>query len=193
MQKIIAILLLSFSFSCGNKRLVTYTEVRKYYGDYVVNHNKSSLKKSYKTLLNNEDFGITGKNADLVIPIYNELRKYDELIKLLNVSTTFSDYQKTTLSNTIKARKYKCKDTGMLEAVVSDNLKIIQEEISTNPEDSILYVDFYLSKLFIRDLNSLLEEIDSLKKVDNRFSDNFYEYILKDAVKELDDQIEKCE
>jgi len=195
MKKKITVLFLVFSVSCGNKKLVSYDEIRKQFGNYIVNHDQSSLKRSYHTLIKKEDFktnGITSQNLDLVIPIFFKLKKHDELIKLLKNTSILSDYYREFYINLAKYLSLRCVDSLSANTFINNNLSLINNQILNNQNDSILYVDYYTCKLYVSDLESVLKEVDSLQNVNHKFTSDFYDYILTDALIEFYPEIEKC-
>ena len=196
MGKLIALILLLYLVSCGSEKPLLYDEVRKQYADYMINHDKSRLKKSYKTLIEIEDFkdnGITTENVLLVLPIFLKMEKYDELHHLLSKTEVLSQYYKKYYLNQIRALKYRCKDVETSNSFIHQNLELIKYQMSENQNDSVLYVDYYATKLYISNLSSVFDEIDSLKKVDKRFTNDFYDHLLKQSIQEMDKEIERCQ
>lgn len=197
MEKLVVLISFLFIVSCGSKKPASsfYDIVRKEYSDYVINHNKKSLKKSYQSLIVIEDFknnGITAENILLVIPILLKMEKYDELHNLLGKNNVLSQYYKEYYLNQTNVLKYRCKDIEKSNYFIYQNLDLIKQQMLKNKNDSILYVDYYSTKLYISDLSSILNEIDSLKKSDTRFTYDFYNHLLKQNVQEMNNKIERC-
>lgn len=193
MKRIIGLFFLLELVSCGNRKIPSYDEVRQQYGNYIINHKKNSLKKSYHTLLRNDDFaknGLTKKNVNLVIPILIDLQEYDKLITLLNDNKVLSEYHKNFYLNITTALKFRCNDSEKSNFYIHENSKLIEKYITLNSADSTLYVDYYVNKLYSSSLDSVLSEINRIR--DKKFTDEFYEHTLKDAVKEYDNQILRC-
>ncbi len=193
MKIIFAISFILIFISCSSNQMSSYDEVRKQYGKYVFSHRINNLKKSYHSLIRNDDFkknGITNTNFSLAIPILIDSKEYDLLITLLNKSKVLTEYHKFFYINLTKALKFRCKDSVKSNYYIDENSTLIKKYISLNQADSNLYIDYYINKLYISSLESVLTEIDSLR--DKKFSDEFYQYTLKDAIKEYNNQIVRC-
>ena len=69
------------------------------------------------------------------------------------------------------------------ESTIRENIELIKNYSLKNPKDSIIYLDYFAMHLFIYDTDKVLELIDSIQNTNPQFSEMYYEYILKDAVK----------
>ena len=112
------------------------------------------------------------------------LKKYEELEKLLSKNTTIDETKKGITLNTIKSLNVYKKDKVLAREYIDQNLKTIKERIDQNSKDSLLYVDYFVMKLYKSDRVRTLKEIDSMQQVNKNHSPLFYNAILKDAIKE---------
>lgn len=193
MKTILIITVVLSILSCGNKVQPSYESVKISYADYVYNDNYESLKTSYKRLTDNEDFkrnGIYTENAPIVIPILTKMEKYDDLLELLEKSKSIDPYLKSYYLNYTNYIKYRCANKNTSNQYITNNLILIKKQILENPNDSILYIDYYATKLHIDELANVLNEIDSISP--KKFSDDFYTKMLKKSIIDMDKQIQPC-
>ncbi|MNL74683.1 hypothetical protein D3C87_2003620 [compost metagenome] len=67
-------------------------------------------------------------------------------------------------------------------------MKYIKNKIDQNPKDSLLYVDYFIMKLYKSDRITALKEVDSMKMINKDFSGLFYKAMLKDAIEDYPDE-----
>ncbi|MBU3659642.1 MAG: hypothetical protein FGM14_07240 [Flavobacteriales bacterium] len=182
--------------SCNSKKEITYTQIRNEYNTYRIFGKKSKLRKSYNLLIVNEDFKknkITPKNFDLAIPILIDMEKYDFLKNLLKQSNSgLSDYHLEFYNNHITGLKYQCKDSIISNKSFNKNLIVIKNQIDFNIKDSTLLFDYFITKLYLSDINSVLKEVDLLKTKNKNFSIDFYDKVLKETIEEYSLKIRRC-
>ncbi|HLP53816.1 MAG TPA: hypothetical protein VK151_02265 [Fluviicola sp.] len=203
MNKILVFLLIiTYSCSSDNQSVIShsdkvpdYSEIRKKHTQYVLTHNKSALKESYSLLKKNSDFktnGLSDSNKDLVLPIYMELKKYDDLLDLIHESRNLNEYHKTFYDNYITYLKFRCIEGEKATFYIEKNLSLIKEKIKSSPNDSSLLVDYFFNKVLITNVDSLHLEIDSMKKNRVGISSEFYDHVLKESIREFSIQIPDC-
>ncbi|PQL95009.1 hypothetical protein [Apibacter adventoris] len=202
MYKKIGILILILTcVSCQNKISnqgsdeITLKNARKYLNEYFTlseeQEKKELLSKSYKELNKNEDFkknGLTKSNFSLAITILIYMKKYDDLERLLLKARNIPDsYNNTIVLNYVKYLKYYKKDKILSEGFIRNNVSLIHQQIGKTPEDSLLYFDYFRMKAYLNGKDKAIKEIDSMKKVNNNFSDFFYDYGLIQGIEEMED------
>ncbi|WP_374504548.1 hypothetical protein [Flavobacterium sp.] len=159
----------------------------KYLSEYRVTKNNKSLQKSYNELNKNaiyKEKGITSENYELVLPVLMYLKKYGELETLLSKSKAIDESKKEITLNTIRSLNTYKKDKDLAKKYIDQNIKSIKERIKQNSKDSLLYVDYFVMKLYKSDRATTLKEIDSMQQVNKNHSLLFYNAILKDAIEE---------
>lgn len=180
----------------NDKSQVDYSDIRKLYADYLLKKDTNSLKKAYIILQEIDDIkknGVNDNNLGIVFPILSALEKYDEIINYIEQSKSLSNYKKVFFTNYSNVLKFKCRDKEKMENYVNRNLSLIQGEINENPQDSILYLDYFLSKSQIMEQKSILSEISELREQNKAFSSIFYDLILIDAIKDFYREEKGCD
>lgn len=77
---------------------------------YFQTNNKTYLQSAYKSLRQNKDYkkyGLTVGNSKLVISLLMNLKKYDELERLLKTSTVLNKYNRLSTLNIVKYLRLK--------------------------------------------------------------------------------------
>ena len=65
---------------------------------------------------------------------------------------------------------------------------MIKDTIDKKPNDSLRYADYFSMRMFLVGKKGALKEVDSMKAVNKRYSDVFYDEILKEAIKSYPDE-----
>lgn len=157
--------------------------------DLILNYNNSGnikyLEEAY-LILNNNEFkknGLTKNNHRDIISILFNLKKYDELESLLSPFEEMNHFEKIKLLNTIRGLNVEKYNPFETVNFFYENINLINDSIQKSPNDSLLYVDYFVNRMFIVGKKKTITEIDSMKNKSNKFSDIFYDYILKDMIK----------
>ena len=191
MKNYISILLLLIVSCVNTKESITNEELSilldKNASEYFETKNKKHLLSSYKNLKKNKDFiekGLTEKNTQLIISLFLDLKKYDELEVLLNNNYTLKKYYKTSTINLVKFLKTNEKDKNKANSYIYENLKTIKDSLNKTPKDSALYTDYFLMRLYLKGKKEALKEVDSMQIVNKTFTNDFYDLILRDFIKD---------
>lgn len=195
-MKNIVLIILLFALSCNmNKKANAPQSLKESYkllNEYNRTKNKKYLKESYKILVSNPNFkenGITNSNRELVMPLLMYLKRYDELENLVLKDISFEKTKKEMFLNTIKSLKAYKTDTILAKSYINNNLVNINERMKLNPKDSLLYVDFFIMRLYKNnDKITTLKEVDSMQKNNKELTDFFYNHILKDVIEEYPEE-----
>ena len=204
-KKIYILIFILACVSCQNKIRnqvsdeITLKNSKKYLNEYFISseeqEKKALLNKSYEELSKNEDFkkqGLTKSNFSLAITIFLYMKKYDDLEKLLLKSQNVPDsYNNTIVFNYVKYLKYYKKDKILSKGFIRNNVSLILKQINKTPKDSLLYFDYFRMKAYLNGKDKAIKEIDSMKKVNNNFSDFFYNYGLIKDIEEMEDSFPK--
>lgn len=184
------ILLIPILISCQN-RMDNYKKFKlslnKCLTNYYVTNDKKYLLEGYDILQKDNDFkenGITKYNQDVVIPILFSLKRYDELEKLLINNKVLNQYNCTNILNMVRALKYSKINKNKSNTYIYESIKIIQDSMKKVPKDSLLYADYFTMRMYLNGKERVLEEIDSMQKVNKNYSKLFYENILKELIEE---------
>jgi hypothetical protein len=191
MNKILLIVLL-LQLSCKNNSNHSngdgYGEAKEYLMQYLITKDTAQLKKSYEELISNEHFeknGLNDLNKDLVIPVFMYLRKYDELFNIVQKSEIPKKNQTLNLIRSLQEYKH---DPGAAKKYIAQNINRIKQQLESNAQDSLLYIDYFIMRLYQVGREQTMVEVDSFKTVNNNFSDLFYNQILEDVVKEYPEE-----
>lgn len=182
---------------CGNKKSGKIREsssieiekkVMKLRYNYFTSGNKSFLDSAYVLINRSEYFEnnqLNDENLELFYPIYYDLEKFMEISLLLNKSNNLSQFKKKYCLNLSNAfLNYKKGNLGLAKNEIKRNINLLKNKMELNPLDSIIVIDFFKMKLHLKDYNSVIKEVDSLKQNGKMFSEIFYNDIL---IPELND------
>lgn len=163
-----------------------------YFVEYLLTRDRAYLDSSYQSLksanyLNGK--GLNYQNADLIASLLLYMKKYNELESLLKANNNLEVRKKDfTMNLTLALKTYK-DDSVEAKGYILENLKMVKKEITSNPNDSALWVDYFEMRIYMAGKQQSLQEVDSLKSINNRFSDSFYENILIDFIEEYPEEL----
>ncbi|WP_141672846.1 hypothetical protein [Flavobacterium crassostreae] len=185
-----------FVLSCVNtKKNITNEELNvllnKTTMQYFQTKDKKYLDVAYEQLKYNKDFvekGLSGKNSLPIVSLLLNLKKYDELEELLIKNKSINEYSRLNTLNTTRYLKFKDKDLPKAKLYIAESLKMIKDTIDKKPNDSLRYADYFSMRMFLVGKKGALKEVDSMKAVNKRYSDIFYDAILKDAIESYPDE-----
>lgn len=200
MKRVVLIITFSlFYLSCMNKvnrsKDISNQELNEILNkslvEYSKNKDKKILNEAYNDLNKNKDFreyGLVNGISNSTIGVLMGLGKYDELEKLLNKTKVIDQYNKTNILNTVRYLKFKDKNLPKAKLYIAESLKMIKDTIDKKPNDSLRYADYFSMRMFLVGKKGALKEVDSMKAVNKRYSDVFYDEILKEAIKSYPDE-----
>lgn len=185
-----------FVLSCVNtKKNITNEELNtllnKTTMQYFQTKDKKYLDVAYEQLKYNKDFrevGLSGKNSLPIISLLLNLKKYNELENLLVKNKSINEYSRLNTLNTVRYLKFKDKNLPKAKLYIVESLKMIKDTIDKKPNDSLRYADYFSMRMFLVGKKGALKEVDSMKAVNKRYSDIFYDAILKDAIESYPDE-----
>lgn len=185
-----------FVLSCVNtKKNITNEELNtllsKTNMQYFETKEKKYLDFAYEQLKYNEDFreeGLSGKNSLPIISLLLNLKKYNELENLLLKTKSINEYSRLNTLNTVRYLKFKDNNLPKAKLYIAESLKMIKDTIDKKPNDSLRYADYFSMRMFLVGKKGALKEVDSMKAVNKRYSDIFYDAILKDAIESYPDE-----
>ena len=200
MKKVIFVFIFNlFILSCVNKTIdsndISNEQLNEILNksiiEYSQNKDKKSLEKAYDCLSKNKDFreyGLVNGISNSTIGVLMGLGKYDELEKLLKKNNIIDPYNKTNILNTVRYLKFKDKNLPKAKMYIAESLKMIKDTIDKKPNDSLRYADYFSMRMFLVGKKGALKEVDSMKAVNKRYSDMFYDDILKEAIESYPDE-----
>ena len=153
---------------------------------YYETKNDKYLFSVYQKLSKNKDFveqGLVGKNSFPIISLFLSLKKYDELEKLLVNNNTINKYNRLNTLNTVRYFKFNKIDKKKANFYIIESINMIKDTLNRNPKDSLLYADYFSMRMFLVGKENVLKEIDSMQSVNKKYSDMFYNAILKNNIK----------
>lgn len=168
----------------------SFTEAKKLLTEYIIRRDTNALLESYRLLSSNDKFmkeGITEANYDFVTSLLMYLRKYDQLGDLI-IASDVNIREKSLTLNLIRALKVYERDSLAAQRYIQENIDLIKEKLKTNPTDSLLYVDYFIMRTYEVGREGALSDLDSLKLVNQTFSHEFYEHVLRDVIQEYPDE-----
>lgn len=147
-------------------------------------NDRKYLEEAYDTLQSNQTFrkdGLTKKNSLAIISLLMNLKKFEELEKLLTINRSIDAYNRKTTLNITKFYNSYGKDKERALSYIKENIKLITDSIKQSPKDSLLYGDYFSMRMFIGGKEAALREIDSMQSSNKNHSDVFYK-MLKESV-----------
>lgn len=174
--------------ACKSTRKDCFPDARISYNNFIFTGNKKELKKSYNQLAEaifNEIENIDGLDFQLVANVYMSSKKNIEL----------KDYCKKLLENNLsKDLEYKVRLTCNLndfkisgeKKLISDCYKILDSsKQSGEKNEQTIIVDYFTVMLFEKkNKEFVLSQIDSMQKVNTKFSKDYYKYHLKEFIRQ---------
>lgn len=188
--KLLLLIISMITISCLNKKIYITNEnlnilLSKSISKYYQTKDKKYLLFAYDSLYKNEEFidqGLVGKNTLPIISLLINLKKYDELEKLLINNTTINNYNRLNTLNTVMYLKLKDIDKERANSYIQKRIITIKEKINKTPTDSLLYVDYFTMKMFLVGKEKVLKDIDSMEITNKNYSNIFYKNILKESI-----------
>ena len=181
-----------FFFSCNrNEQYINNKDINsilnKSFKEFYDKKDKKILEQAYDSLQKNKDFqekGLIGKNSLPIISLLMLLQKYDELENLLEANKTLNRYNRINTLNMVRSLKYSKKDRSKSDLYIYESINMIRDSLQKAPNDSILYADYFTMRMYLNGKVKALQEIDSMQKVDKRYTELFYNKILKESIEE---------
>lgn len=181
--------------SCNrNSDMITNEKLNILLSENISKYHKTKDKKYlifvYEKLSKNDDFknhGLVGKNSLPIISLLLNLKKYDELEKLLANNTAINKYNRINTLNTVKYLKFKNNNIEKANSYIKESTKMIIDSLQKSPNDSLLYADYFSMRVFLVGKEKVLKEIDSMQIVNKKYSDLFYKDILRSSIENYQD------
>lgn len=188
----ILIVALLIQVSCHEKKIESDPDLNKansLLSKYLITGDREYLVRSYdviKSRKNSDRQVVTKSQFVLVSSILMYLRKYPELKVLVNQNGAFVRDKQLTL-NLIEALQVWPQDSGKALRYIDSNIAQIDKQINDKPTDSLLYVDYFIMRLYRFGRPEVLAELDSFKTKDTIFSSVFHDQVLRDVIEEYPD------
>ncbi|MFT7251065.1 MAG: hypothetical protein ACI9FW_000784 [Flavobacterium sp.] len=196
-MRLIIFFICFITISCSHKNNDVNNEelnilINKASMKYFQTKNKEYLDSVYKNLKFNKDFrelGLSGKNALPIITVLMNLKKYDELEKLLKSNKSINKYNRLNTLNIVKFFNYYNQDSVVAKKYLYKNIERYNDSLKKTPQDSLIYVDYFSTRMFLVGKKKAIKEIDSMKSENNNYSEIFYEKILKNYINNYPDNL----
>lgn len=184
-----------FQLSCQGQSNVgemdgSLNEARRLLTEYIIRKDTNALLESYSLLSSNEQFmkeGIAAENYDFVTSLLMYLRKYDELENLI-ADSDFGVREKALTLNLVRSLSIYERDSLAAHRYIKTNIDSIKVKLRADPTDSLLYVDYFIMRMYQVGRDGALSDLDSFKLVNNTFTGEFYEHVLMDVIEEYPDE-----
>lgn len=185
MKKIIFCFSIITILSCNKEQVVKKDVFSSALNVYYTNNNTHELDSLYLVLKKeiNKKGLINQYNKSNVAIAFMILKKYDDLALLLKnqEKLSYNDQLTLNLLNFIIDKK-----AGNLnKSYINQNIKIIQDTLNKSKNDSLLYIDYFTMRMILNDYEKVEQEIDSMQYTNKNFSDEFYNILLKENLKEF--------
>ncbi len=133
---------------------------------------------------------LSESHAQHIVGLLFILKKYNEAEKFIERNDNLKEFDKSQLLNIIKYQHYKSREPEKAKKYLLDNLKMIESAITRSPKDSLLLFYYYNTKTFLLGKRNALQEIDSLKRYDRKYSKYLYKELYEYIEKFPDDYFE---
>ena len=178
--------------SCNTSRLESKGNINSLFLNFTTTNNYSYLDTIYSETINNSQ-RISEINIEAIVGAYIYLKKYSELDSLLNLLET----NESTVLNKVKITHNIVKHLNRSNLddnhYIENNIIHYSELIRANKKDSLAYVGLFINLIYLQGKQSTLNQIDSLEKHNDNFSNHFYEYYLRQVVKNYPDAFFKTD
>ena len=114
------------------------------------------------------------------------LKKYDELGKLLTRASNLNEYNRLNTLNIVRYLKLKNTNKQKANSYIEDNIIRITDSLNMKSKDSLIYADYFSMRMFLVGKEKAIMEIDSMQ-INKEYSDDFYE-LLKESIKVYPDE-----
>jgi len=196
MKYIVYLLLAMCIVSCTTKEDLSDADLNTLTGNAVMEYWKTKdtrpLQKVYDTLKYNKEFreqGLTKNNYVTLYPVFFNLKKFDELDKLLGKDIGINEYTKLNARNIVRFYANRNKNSEKAKSALQDNLHRIKDTLGKSPKDSLLYLDYFTNRRMMAGTEQTLKEIDSMEAVNHNYSELFYDAVLRDVIKSYPDDL----
>lgn len=153
-----------------------------------IHNDRSELLKIYKRLNKHKEFKgsfFEYSQVNLLMDMYIYLEKYKELDKIFLMHKSSLSKDQIFVYN---INKFLLKGKNHPEFIY-DNMNELKKMIARDKNDSLIYVDYFVHKVYLQGKEKTLQDIDSMKKKNKKISAFFYKYVLKQTIEEYPDAL----
>lgn len=188
MKYFILIFFLTISNCESKKKGVSDSELMNILNTNIIKYHETQNKKFLDTAYvklnqntNYKKFELTNPNLQLSISLLLNMKKYDELKKLLESTKYLNEYNRITILNTVKYLIFKDTDRRKANSFIKNNIKIINDSLNKKPKDSLLYADYFSMRMYLIGKKNTIKEIDSMQASSQEYTQSLYR-ILKESI-----------
>lgn len=193
MKYFIVLFLLTASTCKEKKQPISNDELSSILSNSIFKYHETKdhqyLDSAYVKLIRNKDyknFELTTTNLQLSISLLLNMKKYDELEKLLVKTKNLDEYSRLNTLNIVKYHKLKKVNKHKANSYIEENIARITDSLNTKPKDSLIFADYFSMRMFLVGKEKAIMEVDSMQ-TDKVYSEDFYE-LLKESIKVYPDE-----
>lgn len=193
MKYFIFLFLLTASTCQEKKQPVSNEELSNILSNSIFKYHETKdhqyLDSAYIKLTQNKDYKnseLATANLQLSISLLLNMKKYDELEKMLNKTKNLNEYNRLNTLNIVRYLKLKNVNKQKANSYIEENIARITDSLNTKPKDSLIYADYFSMRMFLVGKEKAIMEIDSMQ-TDKVYSEDFYE-LLKESIKVYPDE-----
>lgn len=186
--KYLTIISLFTIFTCSNKFKVSDEDLNSILKNSIIQYHEfkdqKHLNEAFVKLKLNKNYNkqlVSDTNSQLVITLLFNMKKYDDIINLLENTKNINEYNRLITLNIAKYLKFKNIDKQKANLFIKKNITRINDSLNKEVKDSLIYLDYFSMKMFISGKETAIKEIDSMQISNETYSNMFYE-ILKESI-----------
>jgi len=193
MKYFIFLFLLTASTCQEKKQTMSDEELSSLLNNSIIKYHETKevkiLEDAYEELEKNINYKkteLSASNSQLIIALLMNLKKYDELVKLLTRASNLNEYNRLNTLNIVRYLKLKNTNKQKANSYIEDNIIRITDSLNMKSKDSLIYADYFSMRMFLVGKEKAIMEIDSMQ-INKEYSDDFYE-LLKESIKVYPDE-----
>ena len=174
-----ALVLLFMSCEKDTKHL---KKASNYFNLFIMNEDSLYLDSCYQEIIAADvltDKNPNGGTVQFLCGPLLHLKKYDEIILLMDNSTNFPKYQRNYIRNLALAYKTYDDDKAKAIGYLEDNIKLVEDSISRNPQDSLIWMEYFFTRIIMVGKQQAMKEADSLKARDDTYTESFGDQVIE--------------
>lgn len=193
MKYFIFLFLLTASTCQEKRQTMSEQELSSLLNNSIIKYHETKevkiLEDAYEELEKNINYKkaeLSASNSQLIIALLMNLKKYDELEKLLTRASNLNEYNRLNTLNIVRYLKLKTSNKQKANSYIEDNIIRIMDSLNMKPKDSLIYADYFSMRMFLVGKEKTIKEIDSMQ-INKEYSEDFYE-LLKESIKVYPDE-----
>lgn len=193
-MKYFIFLFLLTAFTCQEKRQpISDEELSGLLNNSIIKYHETKdqkiLDSAYAKLIQNKSYKnseLVTTNLQLSISLLLNMKKYNELEKLLEETKYLNEYNRLNTLNIVRYLKLKNTNKQKANSYIEENIVRITDSLNMKPKDSLIYADYFSMRMFLVGKEKAIKEIDSMQ-INKEYSEGFYK-LLKESIKVYPDE-----